>query len=186
MRTNLRKLFLQAVAIIFLIPGARAQAPKLEFEVASIHENRSGEKPYSNFPMGPGRQFAPVAGHLSGRNLLLLQYILFAYKPTNSYEVQTLRATLPAWVLSAHFDIEARAAGSPTKDEMRLMMQSLLESRFHIVVHREIRAVPVFSLVMIKAGKLGPKILPHPSDDPDCSKVPPPGGCAGRVSLRMW
>jgi uncharacterized protein (TIGR03435 family) len=36
---------------------------------------------------------------------------------------------LPAWVYSERFDIEARAPGSPTKDHMRLMMQSLLADR---------------------------------------------------------
>jgi len=158
---------------------AQAQTSKPEFEVASIHENRSDEKPYSNFPLSPGTQFAPVAGNFSARNLLLLQYILFAYKPANSYQLATLRATLPDWVRSAHFDIEARAPGNPTKEEFRLMMQSLLESRFHIAVHREMREVPVFSLVLVKPGKIGPQLHPHSADDPDCSKTPPPEAAPG-------
>jgi uncharacterized protein (TIGR03435 family) len=169
-----------AVFALLALFGLAAQAEtKPEFEVASIHENRSDEKPYSNFPLSPGPQFTPVGGNFSARNLLLLQYILFAYKPANSYQLATLRATLPDWVRSAHFDIEARAPGNPTKEEFRLMMQSLLESRFHISVHREMRDVPVFSLVLVKPGKIGPQLHPHSADDPDCSKTPPPEAAPG-------
>jgi len=162
------------LALLALFTLAAQAQTKPEFEVASIHENRSDEKPYSNFPLSPGPQFAPVAGNFSARNLLLLQYIVFAFKPADTYQLQTLRATLPDWVRGAHFDIEARAPGNPTKEEFRLMVQSLLESRFHIAVHRETREVPVFSLVLAKPGKLGPQLHPHPADDPGCSKSPLP------------
>ena len=39
------------------------------------------------------------------------------------------------------FDIEARAAGNPTKDQMRLMMQSLLADRFRLRVHSKLGTV---------------------------------------------
>ena len=53
----------------------------------------------------------------------------------------------PDWVRSDHYDIEARAAGQATKDQMRLMMQSLLAERFKLAVHWETRQAPVFALV---------------------------------------
>ena len=174
----LPKPLLLLVATAFLLVSAEAQA-KPEFEVASVHESKSEGKPYSNIPLGPGPQYAEVGGIFSARNQLLLGYIVFAYKPANTYQLKTLRAGQPDWVRSARFDIEARAPGNPTKDEMRQMVRTLLEARFHIAVHRETREVPVFSLILAKPGRLGKQLIPHPPDDPDCSKTPLPQAMPG-------
>jgi uncharacterized protein (TIGR03435 family) len=50
-----------------------------------------------------------------------------------------------------------------TKDELRLMMQSLLAERFKLAVHYEERRVPVLALVVAKAGTTGPKLQRHPA-----------------------
>lgn len=157
--------------------AASNPSPRLEFVVASVRENKSAEKPRSNFPLNPGPQFTPSAGVLSAHNMLLLQYMVFALKPT-SYQLQAFRGSLPEWARTAHFDIEARAEGNPTKDQMRQMMVSLLQHRFHMKVHHENREVPVFALVLARPGRLGPKLAPHPADDPDCTKTPLPPAIA--------
>jgi uncharacterized protein (TIGR03435 family) len=149
---------------------ATAQGNKLEFDVASVRENKSGEPAYSNFPLGPGPQFDAKGGLLVAKDMLLLQYIVFAYKP-DMFQIQEFRAKLPEWARTTRFDIEARADGSPTKDAMRLMTQSLLEERFHMVVHRETREEPAYAVVLAKPGVLGPRLKPHPAGDPDCSKT---------------
>jgi len=46
-------------------------------------------------------------------------------------------------------------------------MQSLLAERFKLRVHFETREVPVLALVLVKPGKLGPKLIPH-SEGPRC------------------
>jgi uncharacterized protein (TIGR03435 family) len=99
-----------------------------------------------------------------------MPYIVFAYKlDANVY--QSLRPQLPKWANTELFDIQARAANSnPTKDQMRLMMQSLLADRFKLAVHTETRQGPVLALVLDKPGKLGPQLRPH-SDDPPCPSV---------------
>jgi hypothetical protein len=63
--------------------------------------------------------------------------------------------------------IDAKADGNPTKDQMRLMMQSLLADRFKLRAHFETKQVPVLALTLVKPGKLGPKLLPH-SEGPPC------------------
>ncbi len=151
---------------------------RLEFAVASVRENKSDAKPTSNFPLNPGPQFSPNGGVLSARNMLLLQYMVFALKP-DSFQIQVFRAGLPDWARSAHFDIEARAEGTPTKDEIRAMMLSLLQDRFGMKVHHESREVPVFALVVAKPGKLGPGLTLHPADDPDCTRTALPTAVAG-------
>ena len=76
-------------------------------------------------------------------------------------------AHLPKWVDTDFFEIEAKAAGNPTKDQMRLMMQSLLAERFHLAVHYETQEMPVYALTPIKPGTWGPKLIRH-ADGPPC------------------
>lgn len=78
------------------------------------------------------------------------------------------------------FEIEARAAGNPTKDQMRLMMQAVLAERFKLRVHFETREGPVFALTLVTADHAGPKVRPHAegpacpdSFDMDSMKTPP-------------
>jgi len=86
-------------------------------------------------------------------------------------------------VRNSHYDIEARAPAPATEDQMRLMMQSMLEDRFRLKVHWETRQAPVFALMLDKSGKLGPQIQPHPASD-DCKKTQfLEGGQASGTSL---
>jgi uncharacterized protein (TIGR03435 family) len=75
---------------------------------------------------------------------------------------------MPKEVSAGLFEIEARAAGNATKDQMRLMMQSLLADRFNLKVHFETREVSALALTLDKPGKLGPKLRPH-SEGPPCT-----------------
>ena len=119
------------------------------FEVASIRSNKSTARPSSRFPLGPGDAYVP-GNFFSATNQPLIAYLRFAFKLSQGELLD-----LPTWVYDEHFDIAARAVGSPTKDEMRLMMRSLLAERFKLKVHRERRTAPAFNLVLVKAGQLG-------------------------------
>jgi uncharacterized protein (TIGR03435 family) len=107
-----------------------------------------------------------------------LQYIVFAYKP-DMFQIKEFRVKLPDWAQTARFDIEARADGNPTKDDMRLMMQSLLAERFHLVAHTVTHEDPVYAVVLAKPGITGPQLKPHPADDPTCKSVVFPKAVAG-------
>jgi uncharacterized protein (TIGR03435 family) len=50
---------------------------------------------------------------------------------------------------------------------MRLMMQALLEDRFGLKVHFETQTVPALAMMLVKPGKLGPKLIPH-AEAPPC------------------
>jgi uncharacterized protein (TIGR03435 family) len=68
----------------------------------------------------------------------------------------------PEWAVRDRFDINARTnSPNPTKDDLRLMVQSLLQDRFKLAVHRETRRVPVLALTLAKAGKTGPQLRAH-------------------------
>jgi uncharacterized protein (TIGR03435 family) len=127
------------VALLLALIAGQSAPDKLEFEVASVKPNNTGDRVAgTNVPLGPGNVFTPTGGYLSVINYPVMALIGLAYKITGDQE-QYLRAHVPDWVLSDHFDVEARAAGNPTKDEMRLMMRSLLADRFHLVLHHETR-----------------------------------------------
>jgi uncharacterized protein (TIGR03435 family) len=169
---------------------ASAITPLPSFDVSSVRENKSGEASYSNFPLNSGPQFGVQDGLLIARDTVFLQFLVFAYRP-DMYQIQLFRARLPDWARSGHFDIQARTDSRPTKDEMRLMMQSLLAERFGMKIHHEMREREVYALVLVKPGKMGPMLKAHPEDDPSCSKVKIqaavagayPGGCGMAASI---
>ena len=135
------------------------------FEVASIRTNKSARPPSSRFPLGPGDAYFP-GNVFSATNQPLIAYLRFAFKLSQGELLD-----LPVWVYDEHFDITANAAGSPTKDEMRLMMRSLLTDRFRLRVHTERRTKPAFNLVLVSAGKIGPQ-LRRSTDDAECVGLP--------------
>jgi len=138
-----------------------AQAPATAFDVASVKRSNA-DRPVSNFPLGPGDAYSPNGGLFSATGFPLATYISFAYKVLNAQMMEKL----PEWVQSERYDIQARAAGNPGKDDMRTMMRALLAERFKLVLHDEDREVPVTALVVAKAGRLGPHLQPHPADMP--------------------
>jgi uncharacterized protein (TIGR03435 family) len=145
-----------------------AAGGKKEFDVASVRQNKFNDKAESNVPLSAGKTYLPSGGVFSAINQSLFTYILFAYK-VRLNEAWDQWKQLPQWVRTDSFDIRAKTEDhTPTKDQMRLMMQSLLEDRFKLTVHWETREVPIFALVLAKPGKTGPQLKPHPADSP-CS-----------------
>lgn len=143
-----------------------ASGKHLEFDVASIKQNKTTDRPNSNVPLGPGDVYTPTGGFFNASGFPLAVYIIFAYKLKGN-ETIALASQLPSWAVSDHFDIQARASGNPTKDDLRLMMQSLLADRFKLTVHYETKQVPVFAVVLQKPGKTGPQLRLH-TEDPPC------------------
>ena len=147
-----------------------AAGGKMAFEVASVHENKDPFGPSnpisSNFPLGSTPLYSHNGGRLSIKNMSLAEVIGFAYHLTGMQNNYIVYPQLPIWAQTERINIEAHAeAGSePTKDQMRLMVQSLLADRFKLAVHTEIKQTPVYAIRMIEPGKLGPQIKPHPAD----------------------
>jgi uncharacterized protein (TIGR03435 family) len=63
----------------------------------------------------------------------------------------------PAWLSDQSFDIEAKVPDGAPKEELNAMLQSLLEERFGLKVHRDPQTKQGFALVV---GKNGPKLKP--------------------------
>lgn len=153
---------------------------RLSFAVASVRPDKSTGRPTSNFPMGPGRTYVPRGGVFRATHILLLQYIAFAYNLTDS-QMTSLAAHVPDWVVTEGFDITAQVEGTASKDQLRLMMQSLLEDRFKLAIRKENREVPVLAFVLAKPGTTGPHLVPH-SSDPPCPPTAPQAEAQETVS----
>jgi bla regulator protein blaR1 len=140
-----------------------AAGGKMAFEVASVRSDKPGTFTLPTFWLDLG-DLKPPGGRFSG-SFPLASYISFAYKLL-AFQSEEMRAQLPKWA-NDNYAVGAEAGGNPTKDQMRLMMQSLLADRFKLRTHFETKEVPVLALTLAKPGKLGPKLLPH-SDRPPC------------------
>ena len=153
-------------------------APALSFDVASVRENKrggrsvGGERPSANVPMGPGNIYTPTGGRFTVKNYTLLSYITFAYRMTDA-QLAAFQDKAPVWVVQDRFDVDARTEKADvTKDELRLMLRSLLAERFHMVVHYETRSASVYGLTLVKAGVLGPRLRAH-AEGKDCPTTVP-------------
>jgi bla regulator protein blaR1 len=152
-----------------------AAGGRLAFEVASVKLMKPGSRAFMRyiFPLDNGDLFKnpdtgeSPHGRFSGA-VSLRDLIEFAYKLSLTPEqAQALWNHLPKWTETDKVEIDAKAAGNPSKDQMRLMMQSLLSERFHLAVHYETQEMPVYALTLIKPGRLGPKLIRH-ADGPPC------------------
>ena len=71
----------------------------------------------------------------------------------NAYALQPYQIVGgPSWIESDHYQIDAKADGGATRDQILLMLQSLLEERFQLKVHRETRELPAYALAPAKGG----------------------------------
>ena len=136
---------------------------KLTFDVAAIKPAKQFRPP--NFSLSATND-KPPGGRLSAVFPLWV-YIQFAYKfrPTPD-QLRAVLAHAPKWISEGSFEIEARAEGNPTKDQMRLMMQALLADRFKLMVHLESPEIPVLEMRLAKPGKPGPNLRPHDEGAP--------------------
>jgi uncharacterized protein (TIGR03435 family) len=96
--------------------------------------------------------------------------IVFAYRIQRSQ-----LSGAPDWLSTESYNVEAKADGASSPDEIRLMVRSMLADRLKLAVHRETREAQVYDLVPAKAGlKLTPA-APGSCQNFDRDHPPAPG-----------
>jgi uncharacterized protein (TIGR03435 family) len=123
-------------------------AQKPAFEAASIKPNISGQD---------GGSVGPQGDRLVATNVPLTTLLHFAYAPANGVLLNAQIVNAPDWANTDRFDVQAKLDGDARSvpiQQMRLMLQSLLEDRFQLKVHRENRVLPIYNLVLIKGGPM--------------------------------
>jgi uncharacterized protein (TIGR03435 family) len=156
---NARHLAIALLLITAAIaPFAGQETPlRLAFEVAAIKRSAALDSD-GTLAMGPGGRFRTV--NFDARNL-----IAFAYRTSQRSLFPSQIIGAPDWMSTERFDITAkisaelvaRAATDPFQTPK--LVQSLLEDRFRLKIHREVREIPVFVLTLArKDGVLGPNM----------------------------
>jgi uncharacterized protein (TIGR03435 family) len=131
--------------ILLISTGVLGQssASKPTFEVASVKPH-DGPRSWVDITTAGPRLTA--AGE-SVWDLIAYAYDLKNYQFASSPALSALN--------NAYYDILAEADGdtTPTKAEFRQMLQSLLADRFKLLMHHEMRELPVYDLVVGKNGR---------------------------------
>jgi len=147
------------IGLLAMGTGIWAAAPGTEFEVASMKRSTEGAPP-GDTP----RNMDNSPGHLAMHNVPLRFALEWAYD-LKDYQIQC-----PEWMkFEEHYDIEARAAGGATNDQMRPMLQALLLERLKMKVHVEKKE---FSVYLLTRGNGPLKVKPAAGGDPSLSGGP--------------
>jgi uncharacterized protein (TIGR03435 family) len=138
-----------------------AQAPaNPRFEVASIRPSQ---------PTGTDR--VDIGVHRDGAQMRIVSLPMRDYI-ARAYRVKLYQVTGPDWLTSERFDVNAKLPEGSTQEQIPEMLQSLLEERFQIKLHREKKELPVYAL---SVGKPPLKIQ---ESAPDPAVVAAPKGTA--------
>jgi uncharacterized protein (TIGR03435 family) len=114
-----------------------AQSVRPEFEAATVKASRNNGK----------AGVRGTTGRLMLENVPLRLMISVSYKTRPSQVIGG-----PSWNDSAMFDVQGKAAEAAGTDTMLLMLQTLLEDRFQLKIHREVREGPVYELTIARGG----------------------------------
>ena len=160
------------VAVGFLMahaPAIRAQSSestKISFDVASV--KRVTGTPRAILPTTVPPTIYP-GGRFVARYYL---YPLVAY----AYDIPVNRLSgIPNTMGENVYDIEATGtipAGPSVrarKDQIRMMLQTLLADRFKMAIHKETKEMPVYALVVARGG---PKLQKADIEEKDCPDGP--------------
>jgi hypothetical protein len=125
MRSQIIPILLATVVAAVSLRGQAPAGPRpLAFDVVSVKPNTSGEQ---------GGTSRAQPGRYQGVNVTLMRVIALAYRPVQEFTGG------PDWINAARFDIETRAEGYPSQDQMLEMMRTMLADRFKLVVHKDVK-----------------------------------------------
>jgi uncharacterized protein (TIGR03435 family) len=139
-----RWLFLLVVVTPVLLHGQGGD--KLTFEVASVKPNSATNAP-------SGVRVLP-SGQMTATNIAVRAMIATAW---GSEAIQMASQVVggPSWIDTDRYDINAKASGGfsekdglQTVQRVEAMLRALLEDRFQVKVHTDMRDVPIYALVL--------------------------------------
>jgi uncharacterized protein (TIGR03435 family) len=146
---SIRRVLLFGVGFLLLVlpVTTRAQADaKLAFEVASVKPNSTTNAP-------AGVRLLP-SGQLVATNIAVRAMIATAWG-SEAIQMSSQIVGGPGWIDGDHYDINAKASNgfsekdvSQTVQRVEAMLRALLEERFQVKVHTEMREVPIYALVL--------------------------------------
>jgi len=164
-------LFGLACALWAPVVQAKAQAQP-SFAVASIHQSAAEVK----FERDGKTETQP--GHLLMKDVTVQTCIKWAYG------VQRSQVIGPAELLKQiHYDIEAKSDEPANEAQLKLMMQTLLASRFALKFHRDKRELKGFAMTVVKGGS---KMQPSKGDGVPYRQNSANGTVAKFMTMQEW
>jgi uncharacterized protein (TIGR03435 family) len=144
-------------------------APPPAFDVASVKPAPPSAGHGLRVSMGGD------AGRINYSNVTLKNVM------TRAFEVKPHQISGPDWLDTARFDIVATIPAGAPREQIPVMLQTLLADRFKLTVHREKKVMPMYALV---AGKSGPKLKQEDAEAGLRISMGPNGRhLSGKVSL---
>jgi hypothetical protein len=141
---------------------AQTTTGRPEFDAASIKPvpcsgRCGGEARIERLKFTPGRISYRPEG-TTARGIILEAFHLAAYQLPGG----------PSWIDSDRFAVEAVAKAPTDENQLRRMLQTLLAERFKLVLNRETKEIPVYSLTI---GKQGARLREQKDGQPPPSSV---------------
>jgi uncharacterized protein (TIGR03435 family) len=156
-----------AAGLLLSITLLAAQEQPVSFEVASI--KRPAANQYVPAVVDPQRFW--IVDTLGGAILWANDFFDRGYKLSGG----------PPWIHREYFQFEGRTKAPATIEEMRMMLQTLLADRFKLKLHRELREMSVYALIVGPSGLKLP-IAEDKCGRPICSMGVAPGRLIARYA----
>lgn len=137
--------FFISLALSSSVALGQASTVAPAFDVASVKQSQRFVGPDYNNQL----TYSPTG--VTARNVTLKRLV------AEAYHLQLNQVLGPSWLDKNEYDIGAKAAGVGTREQMALMLRSLIAERFKLTQHSEMREMRVYELVI---GKSGSKIRP--------------------------
>lgn len=133
-----------AAALIIALAGHGAIAQQTQFEVASLKP--ADPKATIVGPLFAGGPGTNNPSHIVYRRASLTYLLLTAYK------LKDFQLNGPKWMDTAFFYLDAKLPSGATKDDLRVMLRSLLAERLGLAIHTEKKEMPSYELLVSKRG----------------------------------
>ncbi|HKD09427.1 MAG TPA: TIGR03435 family protein [Bryobacteraceae bacterium] len=139
------------VALGVALAFAQAQTtPAPRFEVASLKPSPPGGRFGGVRPAPGGERYVAT-----NATLTLLLMVAYRVKPDQI-------TGGPAWIATDTYDMNAKAAGPSTVEDLHLMLQDLIAERFKLKFHYENKDLPMYALTVDSSG---PKMKRHDAEN---------------------
>ena len=144
------------VAAALATGAAASQTAPPAFEVASV----KAAEPLDPAKLAAGQQRIGAtidAARVDLRSLSLGDLIRTAYR------VKSYQLSGPDWMNTERFDVVAKLPEGAKRGDVPEMLQTLLEQRFQLTLHRTTKELPAYALVVAKGGPKVKESAPDPN-----------------------
>jgi uncharacterized protein (TIGR03435 family) len=136
------------LCLLYSVPFATSQTPaKPKFDVVSVKTTKAGS--------GPAIRMQANGGRLIANNVTVKMLMQRAYSADSTGLFPNQMIGGASWIETDRFDVEGKLDGdsrSVSQQQTWVMVQSLLEDRFRLKTHHDMRELPVYSLLLGKNG----------------------------------